>query len=35
MMGADDERVMHKGHYKGDGRVYVLHCGNVDFGDWG
>lgn len=35
MMGAEDERVMHKGHYMQDGRAYVLRCENGDFGEWG
>lgn len=35
MMGAEDERVMHEGHYMEDGRVYILHCGNADFEGWG
>lgn len=34
-MGAEDERVMHDGHSIEDGRVYVLHCENGDFGDCG
>ena len=34
-MGAEDESAMHEGHYVEDGRVYVLHYGNADFGGLG
>ena len=35
MMGAEDQRVMHEGHFMEDGRVYVLYCENGGFRDWG